>query len=334
MKTSQKVYTCSSCKYQSTRLFNVERHMWRIHTNEKRHTCCGKKFVTKGDYYVHCEQKHPKRRVNAIMSRTKYKITRDTTIIHQSKHKSKLRKFTSETKKSYRMKLRSKFLHKSVRMRNYQEQSESNTSMECSVTYSEIDVEDIPLIRFLTDRRLKSYWSRLFSSKLVNKTNDKSMLEEESNPSVKIAISSERRNIDEAASEGGLENDLKKVSTSLTSSVSSSFSVELPAKKLILRRFRTSVTHEYTQQCNNNSNQGNLEQKQLEEIVSETVQSRTTKNYKRAACKAEKENMSTYAFSLEQQLNIKLDRGIATPLVTQMQRDFLASIDFENYKIF
>ncbi|CAK9819962.1 hypothetical protein ANTQUA_LOCUS10385 [Anthophora quadrimaculata] len=326
------LYTCSGCKYASKRQFNVERHRIRIHENQRLHYCCGREFLTKGDYYLHCEQRHPRKRMNTFMSRLKYKIICDSNDNIREERENL-------TSNSYRLKLRSRITQKSICVDEYPEESQWNVRVKNSVTYSEIDIENIPLIRFLTDRRLKSHWRRLFSSGFVNKTEDKPMLEEEANQSMKIAISS-GRNIEEAVSEGGgVESDRKKVSNTSTSSVSSSFSLELPAKKLLLHRFRTtSVMHEcevpLREQSNNNSNRMNFTERKMKDLmVPETRQSRA-RNAKHAIDKENKENVSAYMFSLEQQLNIKLDTGITVPDVSQLHRDFLASIDFENYKLF
>ena len=57
----------------------------------------------------------------------------------------------------------------------------------------------------------------------------------------------------------------------------------------------------------------------------------------RRRCKlggSDKENLSNFSFSVEQQLNIKLDTGITVPMATQAHRDFLAAIDFDKFKIF
>ncbi|CAK9812942.1 hypothetical protein ANTPLA_LOCUS7603 [Anthophora plagiata] len=272
--------------------------------------------------------------MNTFMSKLKYKIICDSNENIREGHESERDNLTSN---SYRMKLRSTITQKSIC--EYREESQSNVRMKCSVTYSEIDIENIPLIRFLTDHRLKSHWRRLFSSDLINKTDDKQILQEDTNRSTKIAISP-GRNIKEAVSEGeGVENDRKKVSNASTSSVSSSFSLVLPTKKLLLHRFRTtSVTHEcevpLREQSSNSRNRMNFTERKMKEMmVPETRQSRT-RNAKRGIGKENKGNVSTYMFSLEQQLNIKLDTGITMPDASQLHRDFLASIDFENYKLF
>ncbi|CAK9801057.1 hypothetical protein ANTPLA_LOCUS2664 [Anthophora plagiata] len=67
------VYTYFTCKYAGDRPFNLERHRIRIHENQRPYSCCGRIFVTKGAYYLHCEQRHPRKRTHTFMSRFKYK---------------------------------------------------------------------------------------------------------------------------------------------------------------------------------------------------------------------------------------------------------------------
>lgn len=214
-----------------------------------------------------------------------------------------------------------------IRIRQ-QRQVKSIVSVKYSVTCSDVDMEDIPLISFLTDRRLKTYIKRFSPAKLVNKTSD--VPKGKPNETVKIAISS-KENIEKAASDNGVENVGAKVSNSSVSSIT-----ELPAKKLLLHRFRTSVKHEIEiplrEQNNNICGQVNFAQQQTKETIVPVLQNRSA--YWQRSTRANKENLPKFAFSLEQHLDIKLDRGITVPKVSQLHRDFLASIDFDQYKIF
>ncbi|XP_076242120.1 uncharacterized protein LOC143184056 [Calliopsis andreniformis] len=304
------MYTCSGCKYESNRKFNVIRHANRIHWKQKLRVCCGKKFYTKGDYYIHCEQEHPETRINAITSRTKYKITRDALAIPKEKT-------------SY-LRVQQRF---SERIRNKNEKNvKSKVSLKYSVTYKDVDIEDVPLISFITDHRLKSYLKRLSSSKLTNKVKDKQ--KEKTNQTIKIAISSEQ-SIENITPKNGVEN----VRTTVSNSAISSFSVELPTKKLLLQRFRTSVIQvPFREENNNIREQVNFAQQKGKENAPSVYQNRL--KYSKRMGKADKENVPNFMFSLEHQLDIKLDSGITVPMVTQVHRDFLASIDFDKYKIF
>ncbi|XP_076640925.1 uncharacterized protein LOC143352357 [Halictus rubicundus] len=251
-----KVYTCSYCEYESTRHYNVLRHMERIHWQRILSVCCGKKFFNKGDYYIHCEKHHPETRLNTT-SRLKYKISKDSVALR------------------YKM------------------------------TCSDLDMENIPLICFLNDHRLRPYMKRLSSSSGINKTDETP--DKDDKQTVEIAITSEQ-GIEKAASEN------------------------LPAKKLILHRFRKSVTHKFgiplKEQNNNDPDQVNFEKTTATKSVS-LVQN-WSQNLKWGA---NKENLSTFALSIEQKIDINLGRGITVPLVTQLHRDFLGGIDFDKYKL-
>ncbi|KAK0161790.1 hypothetical protein PV327_008204 [Microctonus hyperodae] len=69
-------FKCKSCHYTSSRQYNVLRHEERIHIRKLERSCCGKKFGTKGEWYLHCEEKHPKLRATAFISKEKYKIVK------------------------------------------------------------------------------------------------------------------------------------------------------------------------------------------------------------------------------------------------------------------
>ncbi|XP_076679563.1 uncharacterized protein LOC143374899 [Andrena cerasifolii] len=324
------IYTCSDCKYESKRHFNVMRHWKRIHWEQKLRICCGSQFFSKGDYYIHCEQLHPETRSYANISRNKYKITSDTIAIPDgavtTRPRYNKREASSCLKTKENLIINQRFSER-IRVRQ-QRQVKSIVSIKYSVTCSDIDMEDVPLISFLTDRRLKTYIKRFSPATLVNKTSD--VTKGKPNETVKIAISS-KENIEKAASDNGAENVGAKVSNSSVSSFT-----ELPAKKLLLHRFRTSVKREIEiplrEQNNNIYGQVNFAQHQTEEMIVPVLQNRST--YSQRSIRANKENVPKFAFSLEQHLDIKLDRGITVPRVTQLHRDFLASIDFDQYKIF
>lgn len=171
---------------------------------------------------------------------------------------------------------------------------------------------------------------RRFSlSKLVNKTGDKST--KEAKQTVKIAISTEE-SVEKAVSENGVENVHSKVSNSDVSS----FSVELPTKKLILKRFRTSVMHEIQvplQDRNNNiRSQVHFVGAQSKETVSVTQNWSKSSN---RSMRTNKENTQMFTVSVKnEELHINVDTAITAPMATQLQRDYLAPFDFEKYKIF
>ncbi|KZC10820.1 PREDICTED: uncharacterized protein LOC107188912 [Dufourea novaeangliae] len=317
------IYTCSNCQYESPRRFNVIRHRERIHVKKRVHNCCGIIFYTKGDYYLHCEQRHPETRSNAVLSKTKYKITSNSDTLNNEKHIQRLYR-SSDGTCSYKWELKKRY---SQRIRMKQDRQEaSEMSVKYSVTYSDFEIEDIPLISFLTDRQLKSHLKSVSSQKLKNKTHEKSA--EKANETMKIAIKS-GENIEKVVLQNDEENIHAKV---LSDSTVSSISVELPTKKLILKRFRTSIRHEFEiplrERNNNICGQVNFTTESKE---SRPVHQSLLKNSK---WRANKENVSAFAFSLEQELNVKLDTGITVPVVTQRHREFLAAIDFDAYRIF
>ncbi|XP_076753010.1 uncharacterized protein LOC143424651 [Xylocopa sonorina] len=312
----QSIFTCSNCKYQSNRHYNLMRHEQRIHVNKKIHVCCGGTFLTKGDYYVHCEQSHPQTRCFATISRNKYKIISDLTSID---HQVLLNTQGNERSNSCRMQLRPR--------QNRTMEITTKVNMEYSMICSEYDLENEPLINFFTDHRLRSYLKRFSSAKLVNKRSS-GRKKEKTNRTVKIAISSEQ-NIKKTIS-----SDRESVRTKVSGSSVSSFSLELPTKKLILQRFRSSVREfEMTlrEKNTNDRNQVHSAELRTKETVSNVRQTRT-KNFE---CKrTNKENGPEFTFSLTQQLNVRLDKGIRMPMASQLHRDFLEFIDFEKYKIF
>ncbi|CAL7950352.1 unnamed protein product [Xylocopa violacea] len=315
-KEKQNIFTCSNCKYQSNRYYNLKRHEQRIHVNKKINICCGKTFLTKGDYYVHCERSHPETRYYATISRNKYKIVSDLAPID---HQTVLNDQGNERGNSCRMQLRPR--------RNRTTQVTTKVNMEYSMICSESDLENEPLINFFTDRRLRSYLKRFSSAKLVNKRSN-GRKKEKTNRTVKIAISSEQ-NIKKTIS-----SNRESVRTEVSGSSVSSFSLELPTKKLILQRFRSSVREfEMTlrEKNTNDRNQVNPAELRTKEIVSNVRQTRA----RNLECKrSNKENGSEFTFSLTQQLNVNLDKGIRMPIASQLHRDFLEPIDFEKYKIF
>ncbi|PBC31630.1 hypothetical protein APICC_05754 [Apis cerana cerana] len=230
-KKEKTMYTCSGCKYESPRQYNVQRHNERIHLRQKLNICCGETFFTKGDYYVHCELCHPESRTHAITSRTKYKIVNND-VLPADQHCSKWPRQIMG--KSYNMRLRSS---NSIRKNDRVEELRTKVSYEYSVSCREFDIENIPLISFITDPRLKSQWLERLST--ASSAIDKAEPEkgEAGEETVKIEISSEQ-NIEKTVSTNEEEN-VKR--TKVSDSTVSSFSLELPAKKLILHRFRSSV---------------------------------------------------------------------------------------------
>lgn len=231
--------------------------------------------------------------------------------------------------KSYNMRLRSS---NSIRKNDHVEELRTKVSYEYSVSCREFDIENIPLISFITDPRLKSRWLERLST--ASSAIDRAMPEkDEASETVKIEISSEQ-NIEKTVSTSEEEN-VKR--TKVSDSTVSSFSLELPAKKLILHRFRSSV-REFEiplREQNNNNNNNNGQRELAERTVKSVIPSARQRRDRR--CKREgsnKENLSNFSFSMEQQLNIKLDTGITVPMATQAHRDFLAAIDFDKFKIF
>ncbi|XP_011500040.1 PREDICTED: uncharacterized protein LOC105363928, partial [Ceratosolen solmsi marchali] len=71
-----KIYECARCGYISERKSNVGRHFRRFHSElDKYKTCiCKKRFVTKGEYYEHCNKVHRHLRHSWYINTLKYKI--------------------------------------------------------------------------------------------------------------------------------------------------------------------------------------------------------------------------------------------------------------------
>ncbi|XP_076634120.1 uncharacterized protein LOC143348125 [Colletes latitarsis] len=316
------IYTCSSCHYTSNRQYNVKRHEERIHLKLHVYRCCKMMFFTKGDYYIHCEQLHPEKRTHAITSRTKYKITTETVA---SIDRNVTKAIDKPNENSYN--LRSKTNLARIMPASKDIEVKSNVNLKYSITYTSIDIENIPLINLLSNHRRKSYLKGSCPSKLANKTNDIS--KKKAKQTIKIAFST-KESIEKTTSENGVENIRKKVSNS------SSFSVELPTKKLILKRFRTSLMGEFQlpmqDQNNNICSQMRFVGEQTKEIVS--MKQTRLKNSNRSSRK-NKENVPTFRISMEkEELHINVDSRITAPMAAQLQRDYLAPMDFEKYKIF
>ncbi|XP_031836289.1 uncharacterized protein LOC116428602 [Nomia melanderi] len=314
------IYTCSNCQYKSNRQFNVDRHKQRIHVTHKIRHCCGKQFFTKGSYYVHCEKSHPHSRLHSITSRSKYKITHES-VTRTDDEEADHSHADYESKPSYEVQFERRYSER-VRLRK-KKAVESEVSLSYSFTYSDVDMENMPLISFLTDRRLKQYLKRLTESQLASNNNKKS---EDTSRTLNFAISSQQ-DMEKARPEDG-ELNVKDVSDSTVAAISQ----ELPVKKLILHRFRTNVTRKFGtplwEQNNNVSSQVSFAENRSND--SNPVRQSHAKASMRWL---DKENVSTFSFSMEQ-LHIELDRGIAVPDVSQVHRDFLEAIDFDKYRIF
>nr|XP_011300972.1 PREDICTED: uncharacterized protein LOC105265265 [Fopius arisanus] len=62
------IWQCHTCSYKSKRRFNVRRHEGRIHVKKIRRKCCGQKLKTKWDWYQHCASLHPGKRPASVVS--------------------------------------------------------------------------------------------------------------------------------------------------------------------------------------------------------------------------------------------------------------------------
>ncbi|XP_078032547.1 uncharacterized protein LOC144467563 [Augochlora pura] len=313
------IYACSYCRYESRRTFNVERHMKRIHTRTRLNHCCGQTFFTKGNYYIHCEKYHPMRRIKAITSQTKYKITGD---LAPSMHSLRDEDFDRlwghdsgntggfQFERRYSQRIREKMNENVV----------SRLSLTYKLIYSDWNVEDIPLICFLKDRQLRTYMKQLSALPPINKSNEKG---NEKAENAKESVD----NVD-ISSSPVVETTVPENDSPEETNINS---CRLPAKKLLLHRFKKNVSckFEIPFREQNNNYPGQVNFAEARESVS--VIQNWSANCKRGYSK---ENLSTLAFSFEQQLHVNLDGGIAGPVITEQHRDFLASIDFDNYKIF
>ncbi|XP_043506732.1 uncharacterized protein LOC122527019 [Frieseomelitta varia] len=289
-------YTCDKCKYESNRQFNVQRHKQRIHSKAKLNICCGETFCTKGDYYVHCEQIHPATRSHAIISRTKYKIANNLVPIDDRNDLARECERRQGANPFYKMRSRS---------RNFRVKDQTKVSLQYSVNYIEnVDIENIPLINFLTDHRLKSI------SKLLVKANKKPSSQDKKQ-TLNVASSS-AQNIEKTTSANNNTTE-ENVRTEVVDS--SSLSLELPTKKLILQRFRLNEfqTTFHKQSANIDRNEANLAEKMEEKA---TVPAKI----KRVMDETNKENVFT--FSMRQQLNIQLNTKFELPVTSHPSRVF------------
>ncbi|CAD1472385.1 unnamed protein product, partial [Heterotrigona itama] len=289
-RTKRTTYSCDDCKYESNRQFNVQRHKERIHSKKKTNICCGESFFTKGDYYVHCERSHPATRSHAIISRTKYKIINDVVPMINDRNDRQ------SVNHSYNVRSRS-------RRFRVKDQVKAEVSLKYSVNCSEFDIEDIPLITFLTDRPLGEQLSSL--PKLLAKASEKPS-SRDNKQTVKIAISS-GQNIEKTMSANNATAN-ERVRTKV-----SSLSLELPTKKLILHRFRSSEFQAPLQQqsANIDRNGANLAEKTKEKKTAAATgkikRQKQTGKFKRAVAIHAKDKENVFAFSMEQQLNIELN---------------------------
>nr|XP_012140478.1 PREDICTED: uncharacterized protein LOC105662476 [Megachile rotundata] len=187
--------------------------------------------------------------------------------------------------------------------------------VEYLFSYSDLDIENVPLIKFFTDRKLKSFMNTC--SKLPVLSNETKLRKQE----VNIEVLSEER-VEKSLKDTNNRTEISKFAA-------------LPTKKLILHRFRSNVVEKYEvplrERNNNCSRQVNFAEKQTEENTALVLQTRA-KKYKRCN-RVNKENIPKFSLNLEE-LNIKLDKDIRVPVVTQLHRDFLGAIDFDMYRIF
>ena len=173
----------------------------------------------------------------------------------------------------------------------------------------EFDIEDIPLISFLTDRRLKSLLKQLSSlPKLLVKANEKPSSSQDKEQTVKIAISSEQ-NIEKTMSANNTAKN-ERVWTEVSDSSVPSLLPELPTKKLILHRFRSREFHTPLQEQSANidpNSAGNFAERMEKKaaVLAKIKRQKQIGKLKRVASEADKEN--AFPFNLEQVLNIELN---------------------------
>ena len=269
----------------------------------------GETFRTKGDYYVHCEQIHPATRSHAIISRTKYKIVNELEPIDDRNDLARERERRQGANHSYKMRSRSR----KFRVKDRVKKVRTRVSLKYSVNYIEnIDIEDIPLISFLTDHRLKSI------SKLLLEASEKPSSQNKVQ-TVKVASSS-GQNIEKTTSANNTTEE--NVRTKVSDSSEASSSLELPTKKLILQRFRLNefqaTLHERS--ANIDRNEANLAERTEGQatVPAKIKRPKQIGKFKRVADETDKENLFT--FSMRQQLNIRLNTEIELPVMSHPSR--------------
>ncbi|KAG7211005.1 hypothetical protein KM043_016373 [Ampulex compressa] len=271
----------------------------------------GQKFFSKGEYYAHCEKLHPHTRTNAIISRNKYKITGEDILVRCKRY------FRKKTEQKYRISRYSK------RLSDKKQQIFSSEFKLNSLTYDERSIEDVPLIYFLYDKRFKK-----LQRKQARKGEDRI-----SNSEMKTEHSGSKDPQEEGTSKF-FEECLQEACISCP--IATSTCTELPTKKLILQRFMANVKSEVIiplQEKNNNDyNQANFQDQ--EELSGRNWASRERPTNVKSSWKRDKENMPDCIHRCKEEINIRLDSEITVPFVTEMHRDFLSSIDFDEFRTY
>lgn len=245
-----------------------------------------------------------------MISRTKYKIVNDLVPIDDRNDLARECERRQEANHSYRVRSRSRKFRVKDRLK-------TKVSLNYSVNYIEnVDIEDIPLINFLTDHRLKSI------RKLLAKANEKPSSQDKEQ-TVKVAISPEQ-NIEKTTPANNTTTEAANVRTKVSdlSETSSSLSLELPTKKLILHRFRSSEfqTPFHEQSANIDRNEANLAERMEKKatVPAKVKRPKQIGKFKRVADKTNKENVFT--FRMKQQLNIQLNTKFELPVTSHASR--------------
>ncbi|KAK2575076.1 hypothetical protein KPH14_008810 [Odynerus spinipes] len=251
-----------------------------------------------------------------------------------------------------------------IRQKNTETRTKSELTFQCSITYSELDRENIPLAYLLNDRALRK--ARYSATPVVvnplpktpacndakrstKKLDDPCESISDTMTTERATISSEKRSFKENEEREYSRNEKNNSSiletsessspwTSLSESSSSSFVAELPTKKLFLRRFMTTMNIEIEkmsqprtmsmplQERNSNVSAASQSKRLIKSCTHSFVSSSSSSSY----AVLDKENIPNLERDLEEKVKVRLDSSIALPFVTKLHRDFLSSVDFDS----
>ncbi|XP_015605085.1 uncharacterized protein LOC107272433 [Cephus cinctus] len=328
------MYMCSQCKYESRRHFNVRRHEGRIHgIAKKQRECCGTIFVTKGEFYEHCEMVHPDLRKWASISKKKYKMVGNACLDIKLDLPAMDDAYCPSTSEC------------ETQATNVRRMSERIKKKAIATLYHKIkpigklEFEDVPLIYFLNMPSKVSYLKSIYSLDMIKMEPETSML------------GTDIKN-DENFGKG---QEVKTENGCVRTQAEESMEQMLPLKKLILTKFLNSGFE--NPECEsgrgvlkNHNAVGNVFKKE-EEVKGQVPRSDFEKKIrvpkkrgkfsKRKSNKSNAENipfnnqndgtftLSGWDVELEENIFLKIDDNVNWPLATEIHRDFLGSIDFD-----
>lgn len=342
-------YKCKLCHYTSSRQYNVLRHEERIHIRKLERSCCGKKFATKGEWYLHCEEKHPKLRATAFISKEKYKIVKH---LNESLIEEDIKIVTR----------RSKRIQESIK--NQQSMILNEFDVE---NIDEVKLENMPLINFVKNQKLREKFIEKLHKSHTNNNDDRKITmscTSESNNSVHDCndilqvTNSKADNYIEDKSIYNSEIVVIKTQTfevmninSDNSDVNNNCDTENSFPEISQRGYNLKISYSNESKISTNI-KGPFHLPIKKRILQELKIDSTDKNYQRRH--KEKSRNDDKTLKLNDKENIepilknyfdsgsmkkkvlvtRAEESLTWNQITQYQRAYLSSIDFDHFKIY